>query len=139
MCRSCSGNHDEKTLTQIKTVAQHPKAVRAALMADGHLGYGMPIGGVVAYDNAVSPEGVGFDIGCGNKAVKTDRKFEDWNNDVGLEVAMDEIFDKVAFGVGQASGINADHPLFDDPRFEMELAKPLKEIARSQLGSVGSG
>ena len=133
------GIHDEKTLTQIKTVAQHPKAVRAALMADGHLGYGMPIGGVVAYDNAVSPEGVGFDIGCGNKAVKTDRRFEDWNNDVGLEAAMDEIFDKVAFGVGQASGINADHPLFDDPRFEMELAKPLKEIARSQLGSVGSG
>jgi RNA-splicing ligase RtcB len=42
-------------------------ADRAALVADGHLGYAVPIGGVVAYKNTISPAGVGFDIACGNK------------------------------------------------------------------------
>ena len=42
------------------------------MMADGHLGYVMPIGGVAAYRNEVSPIGVGVDIGCGNAAIRTD-------------------------------------------------------------------
>jgi tRNA-splicing ligase RtcB len=133
------GRHDAKTIQQIEQVASHPKAIGAALMADGHLGYGMPIGGVVAYDNAVSPEGVGFDIGCGNKAVKTDRKFSEWVQDMPLARAIDRIFDEVAFGVGQASNRFKDHPVFDDPRFELPLARKLKDTARQQLGSVGSG
>jgi tRNA-splicing ligase RtcB len=54
------GEHEEKTLTQIRTRAV--TADRAALMADGHLGYAVPIGGVVAYKDAISPSGVGFDI-----------------------------------------------------------------------------
>ena len=108
-------------------------------MADGHLGYGMPIGGVVAYDNAVSPEGVGFDIGCGNKAVRTDRKFSEWSQDVPLGEAIDRIFDEVAFGVGQASDRFQDHPIFEDPRFDLPFARKLKDVARKQLGSVGSG
>ena len=41
-------------------------------MADGHLGYAVPIGGVVAYKDAISPSGVGFDIARGNKAVRLD-------------------------------------------------------------------
>ena len=133
------GEHDAKTVQQIEQVASHPKAVGAALMADGHLGYGMPIGGVVAYDNAVSPEGVGFDIGCGNKAVKTDRRFSEWVQDMPLAHAIDRIFAEVAFGVGQASKRFKDHPIFDDPRFEMPHARTLKDTARQQLGSVGSG
>src|SRR5687767_7116616 len=96
------GNHEENTLQQIKQVAQHERVVAAALMADGHLGYGMPIGGVVAYDNAVSPEGVGFDIGCGNKAVRTNITYADVADD--LPRIMDRIFSEVAFGVGQAKG-----------------------------------
>ena len=108
-------------------------------MADGHLGYGMFIGGVVAYDNAVSPEGVGFDIGCGNKAVRTDRRFSEWVEDVPVEKAIDRIFDEVAFGIGQASDRFNDHPIFDDPRFGLPFAKKLKDSARKQLGSVGSG
>lgn len=55
------GQHDEKTLTQLEQVAQ--SAVGVALMADGHLGYVMPIGGVAAYRDAVSVAGVGFDRG----------------------------------------------------------------------------
>lgn len=133
------GQHDSKTIQQIEQAASHPRAVGAALMADGHLGYGMPIGGVVAYDNAVSPEGVGFDIGCGNKAVRTDRKFSEWAHDVPVEEAIDRIFDEVAFGIGQASDRFGDHPIFDDPRFDLPFAKKLKDSARKQLGSVGSG
>ena len=47
-------------------------AANVALMADHHLGYAVPIGGVVAYRNKVSPSGVGYDIACGNKAVRLD-------------------------------------------------------------------
>ena len=62
---------DEGALVQIQRSAQHEAVVGAALMADHHKGYAVPIGGVLAYQDAISPSGVGFDIGCGNKAVKT--------------------------------------------------------------------
>ena len=58
---------DEGALSQIKTCAL--TADHVAMMADHHKGYAVPIGGVVAYENRVSPSGVGYDIGCGNKAV----------------------------------------------------------------------
>src|SRR5213083_2277651 len=63
------GTHEPKTLEQLHDVAS--RADRAALMADGHLGYVMPIGGVAAYRNRVSVVGVGFDIACGNAAIRT--------------------------------------------------------------------
>jgi tRNA-splicing ligase RtcB len=56
------GQHEENTIRQAQDVASRAEAV--ALMADGHLGYIMPIGGVAAYDNKVSVVGVGFDIAC---------------------------------------------------------------------------
>src|SRR5947199_5622261 len=64
------GLPDEGALSQIKTCAK--TADRVALMADHHKGYAVPIGGVVAYKNSISPSGVGFDIACGNKAVLLD-------------------------------------------------------------------
>ena len=56
------GKHDENTLAQFNDVMS--RAEKGVLCADGHLGYVMPIGGVAAYKNKVSPVGVGFDIGC---------------------------------------------------------------------------
>ena len=56
------GQHEENTLRQLQDVAS--RAERAALMADGHVGYVMPIGGVAAYRERVSVVGVGFDIAC---------------------------------------------------------------------------
>ncbi len=56
------GTHEENTIRQLQDVAT--RAERVALMADGHLGYVMPIGGVAAYRNKVSVVGVGFDIAC---------------------------------------------------------------------------
>ena len=58
------GQHDESTLGQIQRCATDPRVAAAALMADGHVGYSIPIGGVIAYRNAISPNGVGFDISC---------------------------------------------------------------------------
>src|SRR5205823_13432439 len=66
------GSHDAQTLAQLRDVAS--RADRVALMADGHLGYVMPIGGVAAYRRQVSVVGVGFDIACGNAAIRTDRR-----------------------------------------------------------------
>src|SRR5215211_7548794 len=68
------GTHDEATLAQLRDVAS--RAESAALMADGHVGYVMPIGGVAAYDQKVSVVGVGFDIACGNCAIRTDLTLE---------------------------------------------------------------
>ena len=65
------GQHDDTTVRQIETCLA-AGGERAVLCADGHKGYAQPIGGVVAYKNKVSISGVGFDIACGNLAIRTD-------------------------------------------------------------------
>ena len=138
------GEHDPKTLTQLRDVAS--RAERAALMADGHLGYVMPIGGVAAYRDKVSVVGVGFDIACGNAAIRTDLSFEK-NLDVitRLPAIADEIHDEVSFGVGRknrADGAPVDHPLFESASWDAippSARGGLRVKARAQLGTVGSG
>ena len=66
------GDVDERAVEQWHRCAESGDALGAAICADGHVGYSQPIGGVVAYRDQISPSGVGYDIGCGNKAVKTD-------------------------------------------------------------------
>ena len=164
------GQHEEQTLGQLKRVAE--RADHAALMADGHLGYVMPIGGVAAYRNRVSVAGVGFDIACGNAAVRTDLRLGDLGGqarggrELGggrsaggasgsgslagglrrrLEGIADEIQHELVFGVG---GVNRspdaprDHPLFEDAAWGAVPRRHrarLRDKARKQLGSVGSG
>ena len=82
------GRHDEKTLAQLRDVAT--RAERVALMADGHVGYVMPIGGVAAYRDKVSVVGVGFDIACGNAAILTDRTIDEYTRE-DLERIANEI------------------------------------------------
>jgi tRNA-splicing ligase RtcB len=138
------GDHDAKTLAQFKDVAS--RAERAALMADGHLGYVMPIGGVAAYRDKVSVVGVGFDIACGNAAIRTDLTFEK-NLDViaRLPSIADEIHDEVSFGIGRknrADDAPIDHALFESPSWDAipkHARDGLLAKARSQLGTVGSG
>ena len=74
--RAAWGNPvDNGALKQIHAcMADGTGAVGGVLMADHHLGYSMPVGGVIAYAGKVSPSGVGYDIGCGNKAVRVDLK-----------------------------------------------------------------
>jgi tRNA-splicing ligase RtcB len=70
------------------------------LCADGHVGYSMPIGGVVAYRNFVSPSGVGYDIACGNMAVQTNLMAADVPR-AEMERLADEIQRRVSFGIGR--------------------------------------
>jgi tRNA-splicing ligase RtcB len=137
------GQHDEKTLIQLQDVASRAEA--AALMADGHVGYVMPIGGVAAYDDKVSVVGVGFDIACGNAAIRTNLRADQFTRPEWEHIA-DEIAATVSFGVGRsnaASDAPDDHPLFSSDAWSLlprEANKSaLLQKARNQLGTVGSG
>lgn len=112
-------------------------AERGALMADHHLGYAVPVGGVIVYDGQVSPSGVGYDIACGNKAVLTDAKIQHIRGDI--SVIMDDVWKNVSFGIGRKNSNPVEHDLFNDPAWEIPIAASLKEMARGQLGTVGSG
>jgi tRNA-splicing ligase RtcB len=135
--------HDENTLAQLETVAQ--RARKVALMADGHVGYVMPIGGVAAYDNAVSVVGVGFDIACGNAAIRTSLNITALGDGRALSGLADEIAETVSFGVGRknrADDAPTDHALFEDAAWDAVPAQhrqALRTKARQQLGTVGSG
>ena len=105
------GEPISEALDQITNCAKN--ADYAALMADHHLGYAVPIGGVVAYRDKISPSGVGFDIACGNKAMR-------------LDVPALQVKENIS--------------LFeDDQAWNIKEAKKLKSLAQSQLGTIGSG
>jgi tRNA-splicing ligase RtcB (3'-phosphate/5'-hydroxy nucleic acid ligase) len=129
------GTPDEGAVSQIRTCAR--TADHVALMADHHKGYAVPIGGVVAYKNRVSPSGVGYDIGCGNKAVLLDIPGSEIRRNISK--IMDDVFSTISFGIGRTNSEEVDHPLFESPAWRVEAVRPLKQMARSQLGTVGSG
>lgn len=131
------GEHDERTLGQIRRCAAHPSVREAVLAADGHLGYAVPIGGVVAYEDKISPSGVGFDIGCGNKAVRLDIPAREVKPKI--KKIMDDIWANLEFGIGRNNTTHVDHELFDDEAWKIHAVKPLKQLARNQLGTIGSG
>lgn len=127
---------------------------RVALMADHHIGYSVPIGGVVAYTNHVSPSGVGYDIACGNKAIRLDLDPEDVVPHI--PAIMDRVVREVSFGVGRVNNNSddpflaeqwrsvVDHTAWEIPALrDMKVGKgqnqTLKQMARAQLGTVGSG
>ncbi len=131
------GEHEEKTLSQIRTCAA--TADRAALMADGHLGYAVPIGGVVAWKDAISPSGVGFDIACGNKAVRLDMPGDELR--AKIDLIMDEVWATLSFGVGRKNVEKVEHAIFerDHAGWELDATRPLRQKAENQLGTIGSG
>src|SRR5580698_5897058 len=121
---------DKGALSQIKTCAR--TAAHVALMADHHRGYAVPIGGVVAYKDSISPSGVGFDIACGNKAVLLDIPGSEIRGKI--KKIMDDVFSTISFGIGQRNSKRVDHSLFDSPSWKVEAVRPLKEMAHQQLG-----
>ena len=129
------GAPDPGAVSQIKTCAR--TADKVALMADHHKGYAVPIGGIVAYKDAISPSGVGYDIACGNKAVRVDVPGSELR--ANIQRIMDEVWSTISFGVGRKNNERVDHPLFESPGWKAQPASPLKEMARQQLGTVGSG
>ena len=137
------GKHEANTLKQLDDVAKN--AVDVALMADGHLGYVMPVGGVAAYDNKVSVVGVGYDIACGNAAIRTNIKAVDLDEQDWHALA-DRIQKEISFGVGRTNASDdapVDHELFASPAWhelpDTHTRDKLRAKARQQLGTVGSG
>lgn len=131
------GQHDDHTIQQITRASGNDSVVRAALCPDGHLGYGIPIGGVVAYRDSISPTGVGYDIGCGNKAVLTD--MEGWMLRGSIKPIMDDVWKIVSFGIGRKNDERVDDAVFEHDAWKLSMLSPLKEMAHQQLGTVGSG
>lgn len=137
------GISDSGALAQAKTCAENGNVVQTLLMADHHKGYSQPIGGVVVYDGQISPSGVGYDIACGNKAVRTNLLVEDIK--LNLPRMMDEIARKISFGIGRVNNEKVEHDLFADSDWAVYKAigtqehDKLKALAQSQLGTVGSG
>ncbi len=106
------------------------------LNADAHHGYRHPIGGAVAYRDKISLSGVGFDIACGNKAVRTNIRAAD----VDIARVMDEIVRRISFGVGRKSKEPVDHPVLERiAHAEFKPQRKLYTLAAEQLGTVGGG
>lgn len=128
-----------EAVQQMKAILNYDKApCFTALMADHHLGYSVPVGGVVAYERAINVNAVGFDIACGNKAVLLDCSLDDIKDNMYRN--MNEIRKHISFGVGRKNNEVVEHELFDDPIWnDISLLRDLRDKSRSQLGTVGSG
>jgi tRNA-splicing ligase RtcB (3'-phosphate/5'-hydroxy nucleic acid ligase) len=134
------GPVDERSLAQLERCMEAGDADFGVLCADHHVGYSQPIGGGIAYEGYVSPSGVGYDIGCGNKAVRTELTRADLDALGGVEALMREIVRRISFGVGLSARERVDHPVLERIRHaDFEPQRKLAQLAAEQLGTVGSG
>jgi tRNA-splicing ligase RtcB (3'-phosphate/5'-hydroxy nucleic acid ligase) len=134
------GDVDQRSLEQLKRCMEAGDAEYGVLCADHHPGYSQPIGGGIAYEGYVSPSGVGFDVGCGNKAARTDLTVSDLDAQGGVEGVMREITRRISFGMGVPARERVDHPVLEKIRnAEFRPQRKLHQLAESQLGTVGSG
>jgi tRNA-splicing ligase RtcB (3'-phosphate/5'-hydroxy nucleic acid ligase) len=134
------GPVDGRSLRQLERCMEAGDAELGVLCADHHPGYSQPIGGGIAYEGYVSPSGVGYDIGCGNKAVRTDLVRGDLDELGGVGRIMGEITRRISFGMGVPAQERTDHPVLEKVRrAEFTPQRTLAPLAESQLGTVGSG
>jgi tRNA-splicing ligase RtcB len=143
-------------LEQAQALSRHPVIVRhVALMPDCHQGYGMPIGGVIACANAVIPNAVGVDIGCGMGAVKTDLRAAEIDGPSRIRELLEYIKQRVPVGEGHAHKeertwpgfqeylecLGMDWPLSDFSRDGLPgwMEKNVWSLARKNLGTLGGG
>lgn len=132
------GTHDDATLAQMKNCMSVGNAVAGVICADGHLGYAQPVGGVIAYEKQISISGVGFDIGCGNMAVRLDTQFSEIEDRIG-DIIRD-VSRVVSFGIGRNNEERVEHELFDDKDAWRESdMESYRQKAVGQLGTVGGG
>jgi tRNA-splicing ligase RtcB len=128
---------EKGALDQMATAARLPVAVRGALMPDAHQGYGLPIGGVLATENAVIPYAVGVDIACRMKLSVFDIPADQLKrlND-SLVNALNR---ETLFGAGANFRRPLEHEVLEEDWSVTKITQHLFEKARSQLGSSGSG
>ena len=134
------GDVDARSLDQLRRCMEAGDAEYGVLCADHHPGYSQPIGGGIGYEGYVSPSGVGYDIGCGNKAARTELTRADLDALGGVEAVMREITRRVSFGVGLSARKRVDHPVLERIRnADFEPQRRLAKLAEEQLGTVGAG
>lgn len=129
---------EQATLSQMYQAMAIPVAKRGALMPDAHVGYALPIGGVIELDGAVSPSFVGYDISCMMAASWLPMQPDDL---LAERTRLAEALRSVtSFGLGAAFAERREHPVMDDARWQViPAAKALRELAANQLGSSGGG
>ena len=125
-------------IKQMELAMKLPITVQGALMPDAHMGFGLPIGGVLAATNAVIPYAVGMDIGCRmalSIVDKTDAFIKRY--DYLIKQALRNF---THFGMEGGLEIRQEHEVLDDPLFQqLAFLKPLRSKAVRQLGSSGGG
>jgi tRNA-splicing ligase RtcB len=128
---------DAKSIQQMDNACNLPVSVAGALMPDAHVGYGLPIGGVLATKGAVIPYAVGMDIACRMKLTVFDLP-------VSAIRSQEEHLKKVlaeatCFGVGGGFSPRKDHPVMDEDWSFSRVTRQYRDKASYQLGSSGSG
>jgi tRNA-splicing ligase RtcB (3'-phosphate/5'-hydroxy nucleic acid ligase) len=131
---------DEGAVTQMNNAMQLPVTVSGALMPDAHVGYGLPIGGVLATENVVIPYAVGVDIACRMRL----SIYEVSPHLLGQKKGTFEnsLWNETAFGMGSkwTGSKKAQHAVLDDPAWlGTRQLKTLKDTAMNQLGTSGTG
>lgn len=131
-------NIEKGAYDQMDIAMRLPVTVGGALMPDAHQGYGLPIGGVLATENAVIPYGVGVDIGCRMALTIYD---EPVSIIKGQHKRLKNILDdNTRFGAGNGFDKVLDHEVLARPEFkDIEILRKLYDRAANQIGSSGSG
>ena len=133
------GKHiDGAAKRQMELAMRLPVAVQGALMPDAHMGFGLPIGGVLAVENAVIPYAVGLDIGC-RMALSIFELPEKYLQKESYQLKK-VLGDKTHFGINGGISFAQEHPVLEHPDFNATpLLQQLHGKAVKQLGSSGSG
>lgn len=129
---------EESAKAQMEIANLLPVSVQSALMPDAHMGFGLPIGGVLATDNAVIPYAVGMDIGC-RMALSIIDESDGFlaRNSYQIKQALRN---HTHFGMEGGLDIRQEHEILDSRVFnEISFLKPLRGKAAKQLGTSGSG
>lgn len=133
------GTGMEEAQQQMKNACELPISHSGALMADSHIGYGLPIGGVLATHNSVIPYAVGVDIACRVKLSVLELPPEMLENEKGMQQLTKAIETETKFGVGAKFKMRREHSVIDEDWDVSPITKKLKGKAHSQLGTSGSG
>ena len=130
---------DPQSHAQMRQACALPMAVGAALMPDAHVGYGLPIGGVLALDNAVVPYAVGVDIACRMKLSVLDMPAWSLTDRLKFDLFERAIEKGTRFGVGSKHEKPQEHPVMDQDWWITRVTRENKDKAWKQLGTSGSG
>jgi len=130
---------EAESIKQMHNACSLPVAAAAALMPDAHVGYGLPIGGVLATRGAVIPYAVGVDIACRVKLSVLDLPVRDLDTEHGKKRLTKAIEEETNFGVGGEFRKRREHDVMDRDWTVSPVTRRLKDKAAAQLGTSGSG